>query len=326
MSFTALLSKGKKKLIKIAKRICKHPLDGVKLSFLKKLFKKVEKKRGKPIAYDRSKLFRLVCEACSEGKRSASAIERYARKIFVKLRYWVTKSPSHDTISDFFNELSEIIDELFNLVVKKAKKIGLFKTYVPKLIDTTDIETKFKSDPDAQWNWDSTKKRWYWGYGGLLIIDAESHLPCAAKLTYSKKTNAYESMEVTGQSLENVGADVIIGDSEFDMQPLISYVEKHNTLLIASYNPRNSKQFLPIKYRNQLTNCFNYEWLDNAYKERIEIEHSIGTIKENSGLKEIHVKGYKKVQTHFMLTLTVRLLNGIITHQKSLNPRRVTMI
>lgn len=326
MSFTALLSKGKKKLIKIAKRICKHPLDEVKLPFLKKLFKKVKKKRGKPIAYDRSKLFRLVCEAYSEGKRSASSIARYAKKTFVKLKYWVTKSPSHDTISDFLNELAEIIDDIFNLVVKKAKKTGLFKTYVPKLIDTTDIETRFKSDPDAQWNWDSTKKRWYWGYGGLLIIDAENHLPCAGKLTYSKKVNAYEGMEVTGQSLENVGADVIIGDPEFDMQPLISYAEKYDTLLITPYNPRNSKQLLPIKYRNQITHNFNYEWLDQTYKERIEIEHSIGTIKENFGLQQIHVRGYKKVHTHFLLTLTVRLLNGIITHQKSLNPRRVTMI
>lgn len=66
--------------------------------------------------------------------------------------------------------------------------------------------------------------------------------------------------------------------------------------------------------------------MDNTYKERIELEHSIGTIKENSGLKEIHVKGYLKVHTHFMLTLTVRLLNGITTHQKNLNPRRITMI
>lgn len=87
MNFTALLSKGKKKLIKIAKRICKHSLDGVKLSFLKKLFKKVKKKRGKPIVYDRVKLFRLVCEAYSEGKRSASDIARYAKKTFVKIRY-----------------------------------------------------------------------------------------------------------------------------------------------------------------------------------------------------------------------------------------------
>lgn len=224
------------------------------------------------------------------------------------------------------NELAEIIDDIFNLVVKKAKTIGLFKTYVPKLIDTTDIETKFKSDPDAQWNWDSAKKRWYWGYGGLLIIDAETHLPCAGKLTYSKKVNAYESMEVTGQSLENIGTDVIIGDPEFDMQPLISYAEKYNTLLITLYNPRNSKQLLPIKYRNQLTHNLNYEWLDRTYKKRIGIEHSIGTLKENSNLKEIHVKGYPKVHTHFMLTLTVRLLNGIMAHQKSLNPMSITMI
>jgi len=326
MSFTALLSRGKKKLIKIAKRICKHPLEDVKLSFLKKLFKKVEKKRGKPITYDRTKLFKLVCEAYSEGKRSAYAIARYAKKTFIKLRYWVTKSPSHDTISDFLNELEEIIDDVFNLIVKSTKKIRLFKTYVPKLVDTTDVETKFKTDPDAQWNKDTSKNRWYWGYGGLIVTDAETHLPCAGKLTYSKKTNAYESMEVIGQALENVKADVIIGDSEFDMQPLINYTEKYNTLLITPYNPRNSKQELPIKYRNQITHNLNYEWLDNTYKERIEIEHSIGTIKENSGLLQIHVKSYKKVHTHFMLTLTTRLLNGIATHQKNLNPRKVTMI
>ena len=168
-----------RRLIKIVKKFSNSLVDETKIITIDKLLEKAQPERGKQREYDRQVLFRLVCDAWNAGKRSASAIARYANEPLVRLKYWITKSPSHDTISDFFNELVILIDEIFELIVKKAKHVGLFKTYVPKLIDTTDIKTRFKSDPNAQWNKDTSKDCWYWGYGGLLVIDAENHLPCA---------------------------------------------------------------------------------------------------------------------------------------------------
>ena len=133
-------------------------------------------------------------------------------------------------------------------------------------------------------------------------------------------------MEVLGKSIEMIGMDVAIGDSEFDMKTLINYADEHNVLFITRYNPRRSKQQLPVTYRNQLTHDFDFGWLDRTYKKRVEIEHSIGTVKENLGLEELYVKGYEKVKVQFLLTLCLRLLQGIVTFQRGLNPRRVTLI
>ena len=315
-----------RRLIKIVKKFSNSLVDETKIITIDKLLEKAQPERGKQREYDRQVLFRLVCDAWNAGKRSASEIARYANEPLARLKYWITKSPSHDTISDFFNELVILIDDIFELIVKKAKHIGLFKTYVPKLIDTTDIKTRFKSDPNAQWNKDTSKDCWYWGYGGLLVIDAENHLPCAARLIQSKRVNTYASMEVLGKSIEMIGMDVAIGDSEFDMKTLINYADEHNVLFITRYNPRRSKQQILVTYRNQLTHDFDFRWLDRIYKNRVEIEHSIGTVKENLGLEELYVKGYEKVKVQFLLTLCLRLLQGIVTFQRGLNPRRVTLI
>lgn len=325
--FNEWLSKSRKKFIKIVKKFSLDLVEEAEVKAVEKLLSTLnKKKRGKPVEYDRPILFNLICEAFHEGKKSAHAIARYAKRPLVRIKYWITKSPSHDVISDFFHELEDLIEDLFTLLVRKAKKIGLFKTYVPKLIDTTDIKTRFRSDPDAQWNRDTSKDCWYWGYGGLVVIDAENHVPCAARLVQSKKVNAYESMEVAGKTIEHIGADMFIGDSEFDMKALIDYADQNNLLFVTRYNPRNSKQELPIKYRNEITHDFPYEWLDRTYKTRVEAEHSLGTVKENLGLEELYVKGYEKVKVQFFLTLCLRVLQGIVTFQRGLNPRRVTMI
>lgn len=324
MSLKALLSEYGKKLINLLKDEGVKLLEEVPLGFLSKILKR-KRKSGHPVVYDRPRLFKLVVEAWSEGYYKATEIARYAKKPLVKLRYWVTKSPSHDVISDFLIELQEKIENIFYKLVELANKLKVVKEYSSKIIDTTPVETKFKSDSDAKWNPGIKKGEWYWGYGGLIIVDEYTHLPCAAELTKNKKVNAQQSIEVTDKAMNLLNFDTLLGDSEFDMKKLRQHTERKSILLITAYNPRNTKQAHPIKLRNEITYNLNKDWTYREYNLRPEIEHSIGTTKENFGLEQIQVKGYKKVRTHYFLTLCIRLIHGIATFKKGLNPRRVTM-
>ena len=317
-----------RKLISLLRSYGQKVLDEVGLDEIKKMFASIRSKRGCPLKYDREKLFILVCEAISNGATNASAIARYAKKKVTRLCYWVTKSPSHDTISDFFSELSHIIEDLFYFLVKKAGEIGLIKSYNTKAIDTYPIETRFWSDLGAQWNpvpksKQKTKGKWYWGYGAVVVSDTETHIPCGGRLCYSKKVDTYACMEVMGNTQDQINVDILLGDSEFDMNAFHEYCESRGTLLIAQYNPRKEKPKKPIKYRIQVRTMLPYEWLDIEYRQRVEVEHVGSTLKELYPLDNPKVKGYDKVKTWFFLMLSLRVIRGIAAFMDGKNPREV---
>ncbi len=306
-------------------------LEEIGLESIKKIFNSVRSKMGRDIEYSREKIFELVCEAISAGATNASSIARYAKNKLIRLRYWITKSPSHDVISDFFKELSNVAEDLFYFLVRRASDMGIIKPYASKAIDTYPIETRYWSDPDAQWNprpksQHKTKGKWYWGYGGLVIFDVETHLPCGGRLTYSKKVDGYECMEATGNAQENAKFDVLTADSEFDIESFRVYCESIGIMLIAQYNPRRDEPKKPIKYRIQTNDMSQFEWIDKEYSQRIEVEHSGSTIKEHLPLDYPMIKGYQKVKMWFFLMLSIRLIRGIAAVMAGKNPRCIVDI
>ena len=63
-------------------------------------------------------------------------------------------------------------------------------------LDPTSIETRFISDPDAEWSYDETKGEYYFGYSLIVNWCTETHLPLAAVFTQSKKVSYEETKPV----------------------------------------------------------------------------------------------------------------------------------
>jgi len=300
-------------------------LKAVNLDFIDKLAEMQKKtKRGRNKIYPFSKLFKLCVDAFQKGKTSAKAIERYVKEPLVKVTHEISGYVSHDVISRFFTAMKDIIKKIFYKLVREAEKLGMFYSGLTQVTDGTDLPTRFKKDKDAKWNYDSTSKKYYFGYGVLISIDPITHLPIAGKLTKGKKVNRQECKEVFDSALM-LNPSAIIGDPEFDVIELIEDLFKKNVLLIVPYNKRNSNKKLPIKFRSELYG-FNRQLMLEEMRYRSEVEHTISTLKEHFHLLDFHVRGWEKVETHVFFVLCLRLLHGIATFKEGKNPRQVTLI
>jgi hypothetical protein len=313
-----------KKLIKFFRGENKL-LKAINFSFVDELFEKnKESKRGKKKQYLPSQLFKLCLEAFQKGRTSAKSIERYVREPLVKILHELNGYVSHDVISRFFISLQEVIKDVFNKLVKVARKLGIFYPGLSQVIDGTDLPTMFLSDKDAKWNYDSTAKKFYFGYGLLISIDPFTHLPVAGRLTKAKKINKEDCKEVLEQGIV-LKPSAFVGDSEFDIIKILENLLLQNILLIAPYNKRNSHEELDIEFRAEQYG-FDRNWMKEESVYRSEVEHSISTLKEHFHLLDFHVRGWKKVETHVMFVLCLRLLHGIATFKEGKNPRKVTLI
>lgn len=312
-----------KRFIKLFKKENKL-LKVMNFTFLDTWYEKQKKsKRGKKKKYLISQLFKLCIEAFQKGRTTAKAIERYVKEPLMKIVHELKGYVSHDVISRFFIALQGMIKAIFHKLVREAKKLGLFFEG-RNIIDGTALPTIFMSDKDAQWNYDSTAKEYYFGYGLLLSIDPATHLPIAALLTRAKKVNTEECWEVLQQALW-LKPSVIIGDPEFDIIEILEDLLEKKILLIAPYNKRNSHEELGIEFRAELYG-FERQWMKEESMYRAEVEHAISTLKEQFHLLDFHVRGWKKVETYVFFILCLRLLHGIATFKEGKNPRQVTLI
>ncbi len=93
---------------------------------------------------------------------------------------------------------------------------------------------------------------------------------------------------------------------------------ERKTLPVIRFNPRKRKKPIPynfrvekiIKEKTKGKVCLNKKQLLKYYRKRIEIEHSISTIK-SLGLEHPEIIGYEAVKTHTFLILIYRLAIGI---------------
>ena len=293
------------------------------LGFIDKLAKKRKKtNRGRKRKYKLSKIFKLVMDGFQNGKTAATEISRFARDILVKAKHELGGNISHDTISRFWIELQLIVKEIFQKLVIVAKELGIFYSGLSQVPDGTDIATRFQKDTDAKWNYDSTRKRYYFGYGLFISVDPISQLPVAGFITDGKKVTKKECSRMLDEVMI-VPPSVIIGDSEFDVTDLVEKAMERNVQFIAPYNSRNAKLPLPIKYRAELYG-FSRSWMREEIYLRAEVEHAFSTLKEYFHLLDFHVRGREKVEAHLLFVLCVRLLHGIATFKIGKPPRQIT--
>ena len=319
------LSKVKSK----GKAILKH-LD---LSFINDLYDEMkDTDRGRPPDYLPDAKLRGVLYCLASGVRKIRGMARKLRETLAKLICGFQDStPSAPTISRFYQFLGTVIERIFHHLAAFAARLGIYGDTF--LMDTTSIEVS-EDDPDGKWNYDSTSKSWYYGYGLELVVDWKTHLPVAGVFTNGKHVGDQEIEEELNRMYRIKSPTVFVGDGEFDTKNTHNRVLERKTLPVIRYNPRNTREPLPISFRieeivNEKSNCkvhLNANLLKQDYKKRIEVEHSISTTK-SLGLEYPQVRGYNAVKTHTFLILIYRLAIGIYKYMENsdANLREVTV-
>lgn len=295
------------------------------------MFWKVKNKRGRPLYYeDISKLKMIIYFRIHGIFKATKMVEELNEKKLVMRFFGLQKVPSHDVISDFLERVEPVIEGMFQNIVQQAISLRIIKGERVAM-DPTSIETRYKSDKDAKWNKDITRNRWYFGYGGNVVFDPESHLPITGMLTRGKKAEIGEPeklVEKTMPLMKLLGTHVFLGDGEFDTIELQKDLLDQHILPIIPYNPRNTTTPLPITFRIQeWTNTPCIEWLEDEHTYRAEAEHSWSTLKEHFGLEKVHYRGWKKVKSHFFLCLMTRVMYAIAVFKNypDVSARRISV-
>jgi hypothetical protein len=298
-------------------------LNAVNLDFVDGLYEKSKRsRRGKKKEFKMSTIFGLVLDGFQNGRTAATEIARFSKNVLVKSRHNLPRNISHDVISNFWIALQSIVKKIFRKLVMGIRKLGIFYSGLSQVLDGSDVPTRFRKDGDAKWNYDSTRKRYYFGYGIFISVDPISQLPIVGFITDGKKVTKKECHKMLDDVMI-IPPSVISGDPEFDVTDLVEKAMNENIQFIAPYNSRNAKQPLPIKYRAELYG-FSRGWMREEIYLRAEVEHTFSTLKEHFHLLDFHVRGRKKVETHLIFVLCMRLIHGIATFKIGKSPRQIT--
>jgi len=103
---------------------------------------------------------------------------------------------------------------VFKDLVRVVDHLGLYGNR--QAADTTSIETPFEDDPDAAWNYDATKKKYYFGYGLLLVVDVDTELSIAAKFIQGKQAKKKDCIQVIREAFAVKKPRVFLADAAFD--------------------------------------------------------------------------------------------------------------
>lgn len=289
-------------------------LNSIDWKEIEEILLKIKNKRGRrPFYEDISKMKMIVYFRVHRIFEATRMVRKLKKENMVMRSCGLKKIPSHDIISDFLQRIEPIIEEIFKNVVNQAIRLGIIKGKRLAL-DPTSIKTKYKSDKDAKWSWDETKKEHYFGYGGDVLFDPETQLPVVAMFTGSKKAESGEPEKIIEKAeslMKLLDTEIFLADGEFDIIKLQEDMMNQYILPVMPYNSRNTKEPLPIKYRVQNYFDIKTEWLDEEFQYRAEAEHGWSTIKEEFGLERVICRGWKKVKSHFFLCLMTRIMYAI---------------
>jgi hypothetical protein len=188
-------------------------------------------------------------------------------------------------------------------------------------------------DPDATWSYDATKKKYYFGYGLLLVVDVATEIPIAARFIKRKQASKKDCIQVIQKAFSVKKPRVFLADAGFDFIEFQQEMMNERILPIVTYNPRNAGKPLPITYRleqlvkQQTTKVtFNQNELKNTFRKRSSVENTNNVLKQ-LGLEDVRVKGWYAVKTHVFLILILRLAiaTARFQHNHNSNLRKISI-
>lgn len=322
-----------KELQKIIGRTSNSMFHQVGFGFVDNIFEEIkDTNRGAPNTYKQSMKFKSILLALKLGARSIRGISRKVKgnTTRVYLRMLTAKMPSYSTIERFIKAMIPLLDKILQELVKILVRLGLIGNVF--VLDGTDIETRFEDDPDAKWNYDATRKRYYYGYGLALVIESKNQLPVAIQFRAEKKMDTESTIALTEKAIALKRPFLFLGDSEFDIIEFQRGLLDIGIIPIIDYNPRNTKEPKNIRFRVQeLVTEINPNMevkekdIVTCYKDRISVERGIGDLKK-LGLNDLPWPGRMKAMFHVYMIVMMRLLNALETYLNNpdANLRRIT--
>ena len=205
------------------------------------------------------------------------------------------RTPSQPTVNRFKHRVgAEGFKTLFQELVLSLSKTGVAKGRWVS-VDSTALKAYFRADPDARHGYTAVNKPFY-GYKLHLIVDVESELPIAFRVTRGNlhDSQAYlsilEDLEANGISPRH-----IYGDGAYDAA---AFREVTMSLYDAElHTPRNPRRHSGRASAPKTLKC-----------RRSSVERTISRLKTHLRLGELKVGGLKAVTIHILLALTTMLI------------------
>ena len=295
-------------------------LETIDWSKVEKLVKEQERPRRGREGFPAIKKLKLVLMGYFKGLRSPTAIARLTKNWAFREICGFNKEVSHDCVNDFINNSSGLIEKVFCLVRDMAIGLGIISGR-QQAIDPTKMESPFASSSDGSWSYDDVRSKeegrdcYYFGYGALLLIDTESHLPLVVVDTKSKKISGKEVETCLGKT--PIRPFILHGDAEFDIIKLQEELLEQGVFPLIPINPRRKRKSRK-KYRVEKLLKLPRElrpYLDLLHRARAEADHAISTLKERFGLEDIHLKSRAGIRAHLLLCCIHRIVDAIVLHR-----------
>ena len=320
-------------LLDILENEGKCVLKHLNLSYVDEVFEQQKSSiRGRPWVYSPSLKLKAFLYGLSEGKDSihgvARSVQTSVAQVFLGLEQG---GMSYTTLERFWHQLATVAEEIFQKLAKIIAGFGILGTV--QAVDSTSITTPYLDDPDAVWSYDATKKEYYFGYGLLLVVDVDTHLPIAARFVQRKQASKKEWSLVIQDGMQVKKPTILLGDSGLDIVEMQEDLIDEHVLPIISYNPRNTDNPLDIKYRvedlvrkrtDKVT--LKQKDLDKIYKKRCAVENTNNVLKQ-MGIEDLRVKGWNAVKTQVYIVLILRLAIAIARYcrNQDCNIRRISI-
>lgn len=320
-------------LLDILENEGKCVLKHLNLTYVDEVFEQQKStSRGRPWTYTPSDKLRALLYGITEGKTSIRGVSRLLQTSIAQVFLGFDQgSMSYSTLDRFWHQLATVAEQVFITLAKLVADLNMLGTW--QAIDSTSIATPFQDDPDATWNYDATKKEYYFGYGLLLVVDVDSQLPIAAQFIQRKQPKKHESLTVVEHAFSVQKPLVLIGDGGFDIIDLQERLIDDHVLPVMRYNPRNADHPLDVKYRvedlvkqksDKVT--MSRRFLDMIYRRRVAVENANNVLKQ-LGLEQLRVKGWNAVKVHVYIVLIFRLAIAIARYHNDQNNnlRRISL-
>lgn len=236
-----------------------------------------------------------------------------------------TGIPSQPTFSRFFSKLSrqqftaQVRRIFYRLTQKLHSSVPNFGKSVA--VDATDLKAwsngghEKPTDKDAGWvikKDTNGRGKFTWGYKLTLLVDTESELPMALKVTSGNVHEVKAAPTVLHQVRKNITSkfhpDYVIGDTAYSSEAFRRLIRRqYSAEPIIKVNPSHKRAVRA--YPETL------EW-QLVYNRRTSAERLFARLKGYRKLNSIRVRGIQKVIVHCLLSIIVLQTQALATKSR----------
>lgn len=218
-------------------------------------------------------------------------------------------APCHSTISRARDRID--LSEIFNSLVRKAKKLGLVNGFIIS-VDPTPFEAYLRGDKEAKLGYCAAKDEWIFGYKAHIVADANSELPIAVVISPANEHDSRHLKPLMRRIFRNFICEVkkLLADSTYDSSAIRKFLRKIGIEEVIDRNKRRGREFPKIT--------------DIDYRKRSASERVNSHAKGSFGLEDFTFAGIRRALQNTYSCLAAMLYSAIASFEmKNENWRRV---